>query len=58
MRTERWRYIQYNDKTEELYDHDSDPYEWKNLASDPEYAGTIKKLVSWLPKINDNGRPA
>lgn len=52
VRTERWRYIEYNDKTKELYDHDADPYEWKNLASDPKYANTIKKLASWLPKIN------
>jgi arylsulfatase A-like enzyme len=52
VRTERWRYIQYNDKTEELYDHNVDPYEWKNLAADSKYADTIKKLASWLPKIN------
>jgi arylsulfatase A-like enzyme len=52
VRTERWRYIQYNDKTEELYDHDADPYEWKNLALDPTYTNTVKKLASWLPKIN------
>jgi len=52
VRTERWRYIQYNDKTEELYDHDADPYEWKNLATDSKYADTKKKLVAWLPKTN------
>jgi arylsulfatase A-like enzyme len=52
VRTERWRYIQYSDKTEELYDHDADPYEWKNLASDPKFAETKKKLAAWLPKIN------
>jgi arylsulfatase A-like enzyme len=52
VRTERWRYIQYSDKTEELYDHDADPYEWKNLASDPKYADTKKKLAAWLPKTN------
>lgn len=52
VRTERWRYIQYNDKTEELYNHDADPNEWKNLALDPKYAETKKKLANWLPKIN------
>ena len=52
IRTERWRYIQYSDKTEELYDHNIDPYEWKNLASDPKYADTKKKLAARLPKIN------
>jgi len=54
VRTERWRYIQYKDKTEELYDHDTDPHEWKNLASDPKYADTIKMLSKWLPRTNAN----
>jgi hypothetical protein len=52
VRTERWRYIQYSDTTEELYDHNGDPYEWKNLASEQKYADTIKNLATWLPKIN------
>ncbi|HEX6845341.1 MAG TPA: sulfatase [Chitinophagaceae bacterium] len=57
VRTERWRYIQYSDKTEELYDHDSDPYEWKNLAADPKFADIKKKLVVWLPAINAKPLP-
>ena len=52
IRTERWRYIRYNDGGEELYDHNVDPNEWKNLAKDPKYADTIKKLSEWLPKTN------
>ena len=32
IRTERWRYIRYEDGSEELYDHDTDPNEWNNLA--------------------------
>ena len=35
VRSERWRYIRYNDGGEELYDHNADPQEWKNLANDP-----------------------
>jgi iduronate 2-sulfatase len=34
VRTSRWRYILYNNGTEELYDHDKDPYEWTNVADD------------------------
>jgi arylsulfatase A-like enzyme len=34
VRTERWRYIRYADGSEELYDHEKDPMEWKNLASE------------------------
>jgi hypothetical protein len=27
--------IQYADGSEELYDHETDPNEWNNLANDP-----------------------
>ena len=50
VRTERWRYIRYRNGSEELYDHDSDPDEWHNLAGDAKYAETIEGLRSWLPK--------
>jgi len=52
LRTERWRYIRYSDGTEELYDHDSDPLEWTNLAGDPEYADVRRELAAWLPQTN------
>jgi arylsulfatase A-like enzyme len=52
VRSERWRYIRYQNGDEELYDHDADPYEWKNLASDPEYASVKRDLANWLPKKN------
>ena len=32
VRSERWRYIQYADGSEELYDHFVDSHEWDNLA--------------------------
>ncbi|HSH09550.1 MAG TPA: sulfatase [Oceanipulchritudo sp.] len=44
LRTERWRYIRYNDGAEELYDHNLDPYEWNNLALLPENE-TIKESL-------------
>jgi len=44
IRTQRWRYILYNNGAEEVYDHDSDPREWKNLADSPEHAATKKWL--------------
>ncbi|MBT6768698.1 MAG: DUF4976 domain-containing protein [Opitutales bacterium] len=52
IRTDRWRYIRYNDGGEELYDHDSDPNEWKNLAANPEFSRVISKLKQSLPKEN------
>lgn len=52
VRSERWRYIRYRDGTEELYDHQSDPMEWTNLADDPKHAAVKNKLAAWLPKGN------
>jgi choline-sulfatase len=49
IRGERWRYIQYADGTEELYDHQSDPHEWSNLADDPEQAAVLAAHRKWLP---------
>ena len=37
VRTKRWRYILYNNGSEELYDHDDDPYEWTNLSGETRY---------------------
>jgi arylsulfatase A-like enzyme len=50
VRTERWRYIQYSDGTEELYDHENDPWEWTNLAGSPDYVKVIAEHKKWLPK--------
>ena len=52
LRTPRWRYIRYGDGTEELYDHQSDPNEWTNLAGQPQYAGLKKELAKWFPRKN------
>jgi arylsulfatase A-like enzyme len=52
LRSQRWRYIRYADGTEELYDHDADPYEWKNLASDPQCGEVKKSLAEHFPKVN------
>ena len=50
VRDERWRYIRYIDDTEELYDHDNDPEEWKNLAADPEFAEVKARLAGYIPE--------
>ncbi len=46
---ERYKYIQYPDGTEELYDHYSDPEENVNLASNPEFNYVIDRLKKWRP---------
>lgn len=52
VRSERWRYIQYADGTEELYDHQADPHEWTNLAGDPTHAAVLAAHRRWLPRID------
>jgi arylsulfatase A-like enzyme len=37
IRSEKYRYILYRNGEEELYDHEIDPYEWKNVARDKKY---------------------
>lgn len=50
MRTETHRYIRYADGSEELYYNSEDPYEWTNLAFNPEYAAVKAKMAEWLPE--------
>jgi len=50
VRSERWRYIRYADGSEELYDMHADPYEWQNLAANPEHAAILAEHRKWLPK--------
>jgi iduronate 2-sulfatase len=52
VRTEKWRYIRYEDGSEELYDEVNDPKEWKNLADDPTLAYVKTDLARWLPAEN------
>jgi arylsulfatase A-like enzyme len=49
VRSERYRYIVYEDETEELYDHSKDKWEWKNLSDNPKYAEIKKKMRKQLP---------
>jgi hypothetical protein len=49
LRGERFRYIRYQDGSEELYDHHGDPNEWTNLAGNPAYAETIARFKKLLP---------
>jgi iduronate 2-sulfatase len=50
LRTLRWRYTEWDEGREgrELYDHDADPREIKNLANDANYAATVADLSKQL----------
>ena len=49
IRTQRWRYIRYEDGSEELYDHSQDPNEWTNLAGKPEHQAAKERLAKMIP---------
>jgi arylsulfatase A-like enzyme len=49
VRTERWRYTRYHDGGEELYDHETDPNEWRNLATEARHATLKQELARWMP---------
>jgi iduronate 2-sulfatase len=65
IRNERWRYTEWDDgkKGVQLYDENTDPREYVNLADDSKHADTVNELkkllheatASW-PKAN-NGKP-
>ncbi|PKI16681.1 sulfatase [Colwellia sp. 12G3] len=50
-RTQNWRYIRYKDGQEELYDHQSDPYEWHNLALHKKYQTIKTDLFKQMSEI-------
>jgi arylsulfatase A-like enzyme len=54
VKVDGYRYIRYEDGTEEFYDHSSDPNEWNNEAKNPKYKSKIDDLKKLLPKSNAN----
>jgi len=52
LRSTRWHYIRYADGSEELYDHDRDPHEWRNLAGKTDHKAVLQRMRAALPKTN------
>ena len=53
LRTDRYRYTEWDSGKQglELYDHQTDPQEFTNLAKDPKHADTIKQLSAKLQQL-------
>ena len=52
VRDQRYRYTRHADGSEEVYDLQTDPQEWENLAGDPAFDNVKQRLSTWLPTIN------
>ena len=52
VKVDGYRYIRYEDGTEEFYDHISDPNEWTNEANNPKYKTQRELMKGLLPKVN------
>ena len=50
VRTDRWRYTEWPDGSAELYDHDSDPREYRNLIKNEARAPVIAELKQTLAR--------
>ncbi|MFT5725779.1 MAG: arylsulfatase A-like enzyme [Bacteroidia bacterium] len=48
--SEQYRFIQYNDGSEELYDHSKDAQEWYNVIDNPENDAIIQQHRNQIPQ--------
>lgn len=49
--TDKWRYLRWNDGSQELYDRRSDPHDLYNLARRREYADVCQALQHRLEEL-------
>lgn len=60
VRTDRWRYLEWDNGNAELYDHDADPFEWYNLlhpsnadrTTDLDVPSIVAELRTHFPQTN------
>jgi iduronate 2-sulfatase len=57
VRTSRYRYTEWPDGSEELYDHEADPAEWRNLALTPAAKPTLGDLRKLLDARDASSTP-
>jgi arylsulfatase A-like enzyme len=58
LQTDRYKYVFHVNDIDELYDHENDPYELRNVAGDPAYAPALQelrhKLLEWMAGTQDH----
>jgi arylsulfatase A-like enzyme len=57
VKSNRFRYIRYEDGGEEFYDHTNDPNEFTNQTNNPDYGREKEALKNFLPKTNATWHP-
>jgi N-acetylglucosamine-6-sulfatase len=57
VRSRAWLYVRYTDGEEELYDLRSDPWQLRNLASDPSVRGRLEERRARLDDLCDPPPP-
>ena len=58
LRSERYRYLRFEDGSEEFYDHSMDPNEWTNLVAVPKHAELLRRFRKELPAKEASYHPA
>ena len=58
VRSDRWRYTEWDEGKQgsELYDHDTDPHEWTNLATDSKQSGALAELKKMLAEAKSRSK--
>jgi arylsulfatase A-like enzyme len=51
LRTDKWAYMSYGDRGEELYDMQKDPGQFSNLANDERFADVLREFRARLTEI-------
>jgi arylsulfatase A-like enzyme len=58
LRNERYSYVYHPNDIDELYDHETDPHELRNLAEDPDSTPVLRdlkrRMVAWMEATNDH----
>ena len=54
--SERYRYLRYEDGSEELYDHKKDPHEWTNLIGDKKHDDLRRKMRGQVLRFQEGLR--